>query len=400
MADQAEKKTEIRRLREALRLAARGRYRTSPNPMVGAVLVRGGEVIGRGWHRQVGGPHAEVEALRDAEARGGPGSARGATLYLNLEPCSHHGRTPPCADAVVAAGIARVVACHGDPDPRVAGRGFERLRQAGIAVEVGTLAEEAVRLNLRFLVAAVERRPAVTLKWAMSLDGRIATATGESQWISSPRGRQWALSLREEHDATLVGSGTVLADDPRLDRRLGLAAGPNLRVVLDRRLRTPAEARLFQVEGSVRIYTESTGSQRRQALESRGAQVIVLPDVEPAAVLADLYEQGVRSVLVEGGGEVLASFTGSGLYDQVGVDCAPLLIGGRSAPGPLGGEGFPSLAGAARLEGFQARQQGGDLVLTGYRQGCVSGLLRHTAPVAAEAGMRHSSGMDASAETR
>lgn len=366
---------EHRHLREALRLAARGRYRTSPNPRVGAVLVRDGEVIGRGWHRQVGGPHAEVEALRDAESRGGPDSARGSTLYLNLEPCSHFGRTPPCADAVVAAGIARVVACHGDPDPRVAGRGFERLRQAGIAVEVGTLAEEAVRLNLRFLVAAVERRPAVTLKWAMSLDGRIATATGESQWISSPRGRQWALCLREEHDAILVGSGTVLADDPRLDRRLGLAAGPILRVVLDRRLRTPSEARLFQVEGPVRIYTGPAGAQRRQALESRGAQVIALSDVEPAAVLADLYEQGVRSVLVEGGGEILASFVRSGLYDQVGVDCAPLLIGGRSAPGPLGGEGFSSLAGAARLEGFQAQSRGGDLVLTGYRQGCVSDLL-------------------------
>lgn len=371
----AEETTEALFLRQALRLAARGRYRTSPNPMVGALLVRDGEVVGRGWHRQVGGPHAEVEALRDAESRGNADRIRGATLYVTLEPCSHRGRTPPCAEAVVAAGIARVVACHGDPDPRVAGRGFERLRQAGIAVEVGTLAEEAVRLNLRFLVAAVERRPAVTLKWAMSLDGRIATATGESQWISSPRGRHWALCLREEHDATLVGSGTVLADDPRLDRRLGLAAGPNLRVVLDRRLRTPPQARLFQVEGPVRIYTESTDARRRQDLERRGAQVAVLPDVEPVAVLADLYEQGARSVLVEGGGEVLASFVGSGLYDQVGVDCAPLLIGGRSAPGPLGGEGFPNLAGAARLERFEARQRGDDLVLSAYRMGSVGGLL-------------------------
>lgn len=371
---------EARFLRQALRLAARGRYRTSPNPMVGAILLNEGRLVGQGWHRQVGGPHAEIEALRDAEARGNSGLVRGATLYVTLEPCSHHGRTPPCADAMVAAGISRVVACHGDPDPRVAGRGFARLRRAGIAVEVGIHAEDAVRLNVRFLAAAVERRPAVTLKWAMSLDGRIATATGESQWISSPRGRQWALSLREEHDATLVGSGTVLADDPRLDRRRGLAAGPNLRVVLDRRLRVPSEARLFQVEGPVRIYTESTDARRRQELESRGAQVAVLPDVEPAAVLADLYEQGVRSVLVEGGGEVLASFTRSGLYDQIGVDCAPLLIGGRSAPGPLGGEGFANLAGAARLEGFAARRQGGDLVLTGYRQGYVSGLLARVLP--------------------
>ncbi len=231
-------------LRRALRLAARGRYRTSPNPNVGAVLVRDGEVVGSGWHRQAGGPHAEVEALREAGAHS-EDAARGATLFVTLEPCAHHGRTPPCADAVIAAGIARVVACHRDPDPRVSGEGFAKLRAAGIAVESGFLVEEAVKLNLAFLIAATLGRPAVTLKWAMSLDGRIATATGESQWISSPRGRRWALELREEHDAILVGSGTLLADDPRLDRRLGLSAGPNLRVVLDRRLRTPPTARLL-----------------------------------------------------------------------------------------------------------------------------------------------------------
>lgn len=339
--------------------------------MVGALVVREGGVVGSGWHRQVGGPHAEVEALRAA----GP-LARGATLYVTLEPCSHYGRTPPCADAVVEAGITRVVACHGDPDPRVSGRGFERLRRAGVEVEVGILAEAAVRLNLRFLVAATLQRPAVTLKWAMSLDGRIATATGQSQWISSLPGRRWALALREEHDATLVGSGTVLADDPRLDRRLGLAAGPGLRVVLDRRLRTPTDARLFTVEGRVLIYTQTENGERRRSLEERGARVIPLPEVTPAAVLADLWEHGVRSVLVEGGGEVLASFVGSGLYDQVAVDCAPLLIGGKAAPGPLAGEGFPSLAGAARLEELEARNRGGDLILTGYRQGCLPALLQ------------------------
>ncbi len=332
--------------------------------MVGAVLVRDGEIVGSGWHRQVGGPHAEIEALREAGDR-----ARGATLYVTLEPCSHHGRTPPCADAVIAAGVARVVACHGDPNPQVSGRGFARLREAGIAVESGFLVEEAVRLNLRFLIAATLRRPEVTLKWAMSLDGRIATSTGQSQWISSPAGRRWGLALREEHDAILAGSGTVLADDPRLDRRLGLAAGPNTRVVLDRRLRTPPEARLFTVEGPVLIYTESTGT-----LQARGAEVIRLPAVEPAAVLADLYGRGIQSVLVEGGGEVLASFVESGCYDRVMVDCAPLLIGGKGAPGPLAGEGFADLDLAARLEGFEAGKQGGDLILRAYRKGCLEGL--------------------------
>ncbi len=337
--------------------------------MVGAVVVLEDEIVGRGWHRQVGGPHAEVEALRAAGPR-----ARGATLYVNLEPCNHHGRTPPCVDAVLEAGISRVVACHRDPN-RVAAGGFERLQATGIEVEHGILAEEAVRLNLRFLVPAVLGRPEVTLKWAMSLDGRIATASGQSQWISAPAGRRWGLALREEHDAILVGVGTVMADDPRLDRRLGLARKPNLRVVLDRALRTPPGARLLQTEGPLLIYTQSPDRERCKALEERGAQVAGLPAVEPGAVLADLFQRGVRSLLVEGGGEVHASFVSSGLYDRVGVDCAPLLIGGRSAPGPLGGEGFPSLADAARLEGFEARQRGGDLILTGYRKGCLPELL-------------------------
>lgn len=329
--------------------------------MVGALVVQGDEIVGRGWHRRAGGPHAEIEALRVAGSR-----ARGATLYVTLEPCNHHGRTPPCVDAVLEAGIARVVACHRDPN-RVASGGFERLQAAGVEVEHGILADEAVRLNLRFLIPAVLGRPAVTLKWAMSLDGRIATAAGESQWISSPSGRRWGLARREEHDAILVGSGTVLADDPRLDRRLGLAGRPNVRVVLDRRLRTPPGARLFQVEGTVLIYTESA-----RVLE--GAETVRLPVVEPGAVLADLFRRGIRSVLVEGGAEVHASFVSSGLYDRVGIDCAPLLIGGRSAPGPLGGEGFPSLAGAARLERIETRQRGGDVILMGYRKGCLQEL--------------------------
>lgn len=329
----------------------------------------GGEVVGSGWHRQVGGPHAEVEALREAGER-----ARGATLYVTLEPCSHHGRTPPCADAVIAAGVTRVVACHGDPSPQVSGRGFARLREAGIAVESGILVEEAVRLNLPFLIAATLGRPAVTLKWAMSLDGRIATSTGESQWISSVEGRRWALALREEHDAILVGSGTLLADDPRLDRRLGLADGPNLRVVLDRRLRTPPEARLFTVEGPVLIYTQTDDRERIEALKGRGAEVVTLPAVEPEVVLADLARRGVQSLLVEGGGEVLASFVASGFYDRVQVDCAPLLIGGKCAPGPLAGQGFAELAAASRLEGLEFGRQGGDVILAAYRQGILADL--------------------------
>jgi diaminohydroxyphosphoribosylaminopyrimidine deaminase/5-amino-6-(5-phosphoribosylamino)uracil reductase len=342
--------------------------------MVGALVVRGGEVVGSGWHRQVGGPHAEVEALAAAGS-----SARGATLYVTLEPCAHHGRTPPCVDAVLAAGIARVVACHRDPDPRVAGGGFARLRAAGVEVEVGPLAEAAVRLNLRFLVAATLGRPAVTVKWAMSLDGRIATAAGESQWISAPAGRRWALRLREENDATLVGSGTVLADDPRLDRRLGLAGAPGVRVVLDRRLRLPARARLFGAAGPLLVYTESADAARRRELEAAGATVVVLPAAEPAAVLADLFARGVRSVLVEGGAGVLAAFVAAGLYDQVAIDAAPLLIGGGSAPGPLAGAGLGVLADAPRLDRLESRRAGSDLILTAYAPGRLADLLARCA---------------------
>lgn len=358
-------------LKRALKLARKGRYATSPNPRVGAVVVGPDhQVVGEGFHRRVGEDHAEVVALRAAGGR-----ARGGTLYLNLEPCCHRGRTPPCADAVIAAGVSRVVACHGDPDPRVRGAGFDRLRRAGIEVEVGPLAEEAALLNLPFLVSNLLERPAVTLKWAMSLDGRIATANGESQWISSPAGRRWALDLREEHDAILVGSGTALADDPRLDRRRGKAVGPNLRVVLDRRLRLGAGARMFDRAGEVLIYTESAAGERRRRLEERGATVTVLPRVSPAAVLDDLHVREIRSLLVEGGGEVLAAFAENGAFDAVAVCCAPVLIGGRAAPGPLGGSGATSLAEAVRLDALRARRRGPDVILTGCYRGRLAELL-------------------------
>ena len=355
-------------LRQALRLAARGRYRTSPNPMVGAVVVRRDEVVGRGWHRCVGGPHAEAEALADAAER-----ARGATLYVTLEPCNHHGRTPPCSERVLEAGIRRVVACHRDPNPGVRGGGFERLRQAGVEVSSGHLLERAAELNWRFLVATIERRPAVTVKWAMSLDGRITSATGESQWISSPAGRRWGLDQRECHDAILVGSETALADDPSLDRRRGRADGPNVRVVLDRRLRMPPSARMLEIPGEVVIYTESADSGARGRLERRGATVVRLPAVDPASVLADLGGRGVSSLLIEGGATVASAFVAADLYDRVATCCAPLLLGGEAARGPLGGDGF-KLAQAPRLSKLRAARRGPDLILSGFRESCLPDL--------------------------
>ncbi len=322
--------------------------------------------MGEGYHHALGAPHAEVEALRAA----GP-AARGATVYLNLEPCCHHGRTPPCVDALISAGVARVIACHRDPDPRVAGEGFARLAASGIDVRWGYLVEEAVRLNLSYLVAALWRRPQVTLKWAMSLDGRIATARGESRWISGPQARTWALELREEHDAIAVGSGTVLADDPRLDRRLGKAGKPNVRVIFDRRLRTPAEARLFRVEGDLLIYTESRDEARQRALTERGATVISLEQATPQTVLADLFARGVRSLLVEGGGELAGAFHQIGLFERVEALIAPRLLGGEGAPSPLGGAGVSSLVEAAPLDSLRVGRRGGDVLIRGFRQGCL-----------------------------
>jgi diaminohydroxyphosphoribosylaminopyrimidine deaminase / 5-amino-6-(5-phosphoribosylamino)uracil reductase len=351
-------------LRRALVLADRGRYTVTPNPRVGAVLVRDGAVLSEGFHRRPGEPHGEVEAL----ARVAAGAARGATLYVNLEPCSHHGRTPPCVDAIVEAGVARVVYCHHDPN-RDAARGRERLRAAGVEVDHGLLAEEAVRVNLPFLCRYLLARPAVTLKWAMSLDGKIATTEGESQWLSSPQSRRWALSLREEHEAVLVGSETVLRDDPRLDRRLALATGANVRVVLDRRLRTPVTARLFEVAGAVLLYTERPRGDA-VALEAAGAEVVSLPRVDASSVLQDLFGRGVGSVLVEGGGEVIAAFAGCRLFDRVAACCAPLLIGGRRAPSPVGGDGLGPLAGVPRLEAIRSRRRGPDVWIDALRAGC------------------------------
>ena len=331
--------------------------------------MRRGEVVGEGYHRRVGGPHAEVEALAQAGEQ-----ARGATLYVTLEPCNHHGRTPPCTEAVISAGIREVIACHRDPFAGAGGGGFARLEAEGITVESGFLIPRAVRLNWRFLAAEIYGRPAVTLKWAMSLDGRIATSAGESQWISSPGGRRWGLAQREVHDAILVGSSTALADDPRLNRRLGRAPGEIVRVVLDRRLRLPPTSRLFDLPGEILVYTESEDAQAIERLTGRGGVVVCLPAVEPAAVLADLHGRGIRSVLVEGGGTIAAAFAKDGCFDRVAVDCAPMLIGGEGAPGPLGGAGLGALSTVPRIADLRVERRDGDLILIGFKAQCLQDL--------------------------
>ncbi|MGH9399117.1 MAG: bifunctional diaminohydroxyphosphoribosylaminopyrimidine deaminase/5-amino-6-(5-phosphoribosylamino)uracil reductase RibD [Thermoanaerobaculia bacterium] len=367
-AKEGPKSKGARFMERAFELAERGRYTVSPNPMVGAVLVANGRIVGEGWHRRAGGPHAEIAALAAAGRR-----ARGADLYVTLEPCVHHGRTPPCTKALAAAGVRRVVYAARDPNPLVAGRGARALRRAGLAVNAGTPADRARarRQNERFFVSILRRRPFVLAKWAAALDGKIASASGQSRWITGAGARRKAMLLREEMDAVLVGAGTVKADDPRLTRRLGVnRATPHCRIVLDGRLLTPENAGLFRRPAGVIVATalpESHPKARR--LARRGVVVWSLPgsrrgEVDLPRLLANLLESGVTSLLVEGGGATHAAFLAAGLVDRVAIFFAPRLLGGELAPSAVAGRGF-KLAEAPWLCDLEIEAVGADLYLTG-----------------------------------
>jgi len=337
-------------MRRALALAQRGEGETNPNPVVGCVVVKSGRVVGEGFHARAGGPHAERIALAQAGPR-----ARGSTLFVTLEPCSHAAkRTPPCAPVVKAAGVRRVVVAMRDPNPRVDGRGLRFLRRAGLRVRVGVLEAEARRLNERFVVAQRKGRPFVLLKAALTLDGRIATASGDSKWITGVKERAAARGLRRLHDAVLVGIGTVLADDPLLLPSPGLAR-PFFRVVLDSRLRLPLGARLVRTaKRSPVLVLGHANARRRRALESRGVRVRTDRDspgpVDLRFALKALWAEGVRSVMVEGGAEVLGSFLEARLFDELALFRGPLLLGGRGSRGAFGGRNPGRMAEALRLE--------------------------------------------------
>jgi diaminohydroxyphosphoribosylaminopyrimidine deaminase/5-amino-6-(5-phosphoribosylamino)uracil reductase len=324
-------------MRRALSLAARGAGETNPNPMVGCVIVKAGQVVAEGWHARAGGLHAEVVALERAGSL-----ARGATLYVNLEPCAHQGRTPACAPRVIAAGVRRVVAAMQDPNPVVSGKGFRLLRRAGIAVSSGVREAEARALNAPFATAARLDRPFVTLKVAMTLDGRIATASGDSNWITSPAQRREARGLRRLHDGVLVGIGTVLADDPMLlpEPRTGR---PFVRIVLDSRLRLPHGGRLVRSarRAPVWVLTTSRSAAGSRALEALGVTVIRVPARNRRLLLGPalrrLRRLGLWSVMVEGGSEVLGSFLHDRLFEQLALFRAPLLLGGRGSRPAFGG---------------------------------------------------------------
>lgn len=360
-------------MRRAAREGYRALGRTAPNPPVGAVLVRDGHLVGRGHTAPPGGPHAEIVALREA----GP-AARGATLYTTLEPCAHFGRTPPCVDAIVAAGVSTVYAAAIDPFPAVAGRGVARLRAAGLAVTVGVGEDEAQELHGAYMHRLATGRPEVTAKWAMTLDGKIATRTGHSRWITGPEARLEVHRLRDRVDAILVGVNTVLADDPLLTTRLPAAdagaGGPHhpLRVVLDSRGRTPPDAAVLRPSASGRALiacTTAVPPSRRDAWRDAGAEVVALDGAGPGVDLPSLLDllgaRGVNSLLVEGGGTTLASFFAAELVDRAWVFIAPKLVGGREAPGPLAGTGVATMHGAVQLGRLSARWLGADLLLTG-----------------------------------
>lgn len=354
----------VRFMRAAIVLARKGVGSTSPNPAVGAVIVRDGKIVARGYHRKAGLPHAEAEALRVA----GP-AAKGAALYVTLEPCCNWGRTPPCTEAIVRSGIKKVVVGMTDPNPRVSGMGARALRAAGIEVLSGVLEDECGRINEGYIKHITTGLPFVTLKLASTLDGRIATSKGESKWITGPEARGYVHRLRAINDAVMVGVSTVLKDDPELTVRLARGRDP-ARVVLDSTLRVPLSAKVFKEGARLLIFTTAgAGRAKASMAEDRGAEVITVPGsgdgVDIKRVLKELGKRGVTSVLVEGGGRVAASLMKKGLADKLVLFISPMALGSDAMPsiGPLN---IKRLKDAPRLDRMTSRKIGTDIVLEGY----------------------------------
>lgn len=353
-------------MQRCLVLAQQAAGYTAPNPMVGSVVVQGDEIVGEGFHPRAGEPHAEVFALRAAGDR-----AQGATLYVNLEPCSHYGRTPPCADALIAAQIARVVVGMVDPNPQVAGRGIDRLRAAGIEVIVNVEMSDCLKLNEGFVHRMTQQRPFGIFKYAMTLDGKIATSTGHSAWVTSSPARAWVHQLRSRCDAILVGSNTVRRDNPALTSH-GQGQNP-LRVVLSRSLDLPTQAQLWQTgDAPTLLVTEQRSLSSTDAmpllnqLEQQGVEVIALDYLSPDAVMQILYQRGALQVLWECGGILGAEAIRQRTVQKVCAFIAPKLIGGQTAPSPIGDLGLTQMTQALALESVQIQPIGTDYLIEGY----------------------------------
>jgi len=358
-------------LRMAYALAEKARGWTSPNPYVGAVIVRGDRIIGTGYHEKPGKPHAEIVALRQAGVE-----ARGATAYITLEPCVHWGRTPPCVDSLLQAGLRRVVVSALDPNPLVYGKGIQKLKQAGVEVSLGLLREKNARLNEFYATFIQKKIPWVTVKAAASMDGKIATRTGESKWITSSRTREYAHLLRGEHDAIMVGIRTILADDPLLTVRHPLWKGkPIARIILDSSLRLPLEARILTSlsRGKILVFTAlPSSSPKAAALRERGVEVVSFPRRPPRGpidlgkVLSYLGRKGIASLLVEGGGRLITSFLEKKLAHKIFLTLSPRLIGGKEAPSWFSGKGTAELSRSLRLKKPRVFSMGGEIVVEGY----------------------------------
>lgn len=345
-------------MRRALALAEKGISGASPNPLVGCVIVKNQKTIGEGFHAQFGAAHAEINAIEDAGA-----SCKGATLYINLEPCCHWGKRPPCTDAIVSAGIRRVVAAMPDPNPLVRGKGFRKLQDKGIHIKVGVLEEEARNLNRVFIKYITKKRPYVILKSALSLDGKIATTTGESRWISSIASREFSARLRTQVDAILVGAETVRRDNPELTSH-GKGRNP-VRLVLSASGILPRKARIF--DGASRTWIFSGAAPRTQRAENQKIEWIPLKQkkrrLDFSSLLNQLAKRGISKLLIEGGGETAASALESGAVDEIYFFVAPLLIGGRAAKTSFEGEGFRKLRNALRLKNVETKKIGEDLLI-------------------------------------
>jgi len=360
------KEIQQRYMLRALELARKGRGRTSPNPMVGVVVVKKGRVVGEGYHKKAGAAHAEIEALEKAGGR-----AQGADLFINLEPCCHHGKTPPCTEALLQAGIRRVIVGMTDPNPQVSGRGIRRLRRQGVEVVSGVLKKDCQRLNENFVKYMRTGRPFVILKTAMSLDGKIATRSGHSKWITGPRARQWVHELRNEVDAILVGTGTVLKDNPSLTTRLQSGPGKHpVRVILDSGLRIPLTRKVYGKSGRAIVAVGPMASAKKiQKLHAQGVETLALREktggLDLKQLLGKLGQLELTSVLLEGGSELAASAIQLGLVDRVAVFIAPIFIGGKEAPGPLGGAGIAKIQNALAIKNMTVREIGKDLLVEG-----------------------------------
>lgn len=352
----------------ALDLAASAKGKTNPNPVVGAVIVKDGVIAGTGIHRKAGEPHAEVHAFKMAGEY-----AEGATLYVTLEPCSHYGKTPPCANLVKESGVRRVVVATQDPNPEVAGRGITIIKDAGIEVEVGVLEKEAQRLNERFIHNMLTDRPFVISKYAMTLDGKLATHTGHSKWITGEESRHSVHLLRDEVDAILVGIGTVLADDPSLTTRLPEGGGKNpIRIILDSELRVPLDAKVVQVSDAKTLIVtqENAPADKMDLLREKGIEFIFVPKNETGlnlkALMEELYKKGVTDVLLEGGSEVNASFLREGLIDKYLIYIAPKLLGGRNSLTPFTGMNVDTMDEAMDVSFSGVETFGEDIRITAY----------------------------------